>query len=66
VAAAITDAVSYPNPNAAATLLVKAAIRDDPAVYPPEAVRKVFHGDVPASRDYERARTRAWNRVKAG
>ncbi|HWB50214.1 MAG TPA: polyamine ABC transporter substrate-binding protein [Stellaceae bacterium] len=66
VAAAITDAVSYPNPNLAATPLVKAAIRDDPGVYPPAAVRKVFHGDVPASRDYERARTRAWNRVKAG
>lgn len=66
VAAAITNAVSYPNPNAAATALVKPEIRDDPGVYPPEAVRKVFHGDVPATRDYERARTRAWNRVKAG
>ena len=50
----------------AATPLVKPEIRDDPGVYPPEAVRKVFHGDVPAERDYERARTRAWNRVKAG
>jgi putrescine transport system substrate-binding protein len=66
VAAAITNAVSYPNPNAAATPLVKPEIRDDPGVYPPETVRKVFHGDVPATRDYERARTRAWNLVKAG
>jgi putrescine transport system substrate-binding protein len=66
VAAAITNAVSYPNPNAAATPLVKPEIRDDPGIYPPEAIRKVFHGDVPAARDYERARTRAWNQVKAG
>jgi putrescine transport system substrate-binding protein len=66
VAAAITNAVSYPNPNLAATPFVKPDIRDDPGIYPPEAVRKLFHGDVPAPRDYERARTRAWNRVKAG
>lgn len=66
VAAAITNTVSYPNPNLAATRFVKPEIRDDPGIYPPEAVRKLFHGDVPAPRDYERARTRAWNRVKAG
>jgi putrescine transport system substrate-binding protein len=66
VAAAITNAVGYPNPNLAATPLVMPEIRNDPGIYPPEALRKLFHGDVPASREYERARTRAWNRVKAG
>ena len=66
VIAAISDAVSYPNPNAAATALVKPEIRDDPGIYPPETVRKLFYVDLPAPRDYERARTRAWNRVKAG
>ena len=66
VIAAISDAVSYPNPNAAATALVKPDIRDDPGIYPPDAVRKLFYVDLPAPRDYERARTRAWNRVKAG
>ena len=66
VIAAITNAVSYPNPNRAATALVKPEIRDDPGIYPSDAVRKLFHLDVPAARDYERARTRAWNRVKAG
>ncbi len=35
VIADISDAVSYPNPNLPGTLLVKPAIRDDPAVYPP-------------------------------
>jgi len=66
VIAAISDAVSYPNPNQAATPLVKSAIRDDPGVYPPDAVRGLFYVDLPAPRDYERARTRAWNQVKAG
>jgi len=66
VIAAISDAVSYPNPNLAATPLVKAEIRDDPGIYPPPEVRKLFYIDLPAPRDYERARTRAWNRVKAG
>ena len=66
VIADITDAVSYPNPNLAATALVKPEIRDDTGIYPSDAVRKLFHLDVPAARDYERARTRAWNRVKAG
>ena len=66
VIAAISDAVSYPNPNLAATPLVNADIRDDPGIYPPPEVRKLFYIDLPAPRDYERARTRAWNRVKAG
>jgi putrescine transport system substrate-binding protein len=66
VAAAITNAVSYPNPNLAATALVDPEIRDEPGIYPPDTVRKLFHGDLPAPREYERLRTRAWNRVKAG
>ena len=35
VIAAITNAVSYPNPNLAATALVEPEIRDDPGIYPP-------------------------------
>ena len=66
VIAAITDAVSYPNPNLAATPFVKPEIRDDPGVYPPEAVRRRFYLPEPAPRAYERARTRLWNRVKSG
>lgn len=66
VIAAISDAVSYPNPNLAATALVKPEIRDDPGIYPPAETRRLFYVDLPAPRDYERARTLAWNRVKAG
>ena len=66
VIAAISDAVSYPNPNRAATPFVKPEIRDDPGIYPPESVRRLFYIDLPAPRAYERARSRAWNRAKSG
>jgi putrescine transport system substrate-binding protein len=66
VIAAITDAVSYPNPNVAATSLVEREIRDDPGIYPPEAMRRLLYIDLPAPRPYERARTRAWSRMKSG
>ena len=66
VIAAITDAVSYPNANQAATAFVAPAIRDDPGIYPPDAVRRLFYLPEPAPRAFERARTRAWNRVKSG
>ncbi|MBV9824267.1 MAG: polyamine ABC transporter substrate-binding protein [Alphaproteobacteria bacterium] len=66
VIAAVSNAVSYPNPNLAATALVDPSIRDDPGVYPPDSVRRVLYIDLPAPRPYERARTRVWNRVKSG
>ena len=66
IIAAITNAVSYPNPNIAATAFVDPAIGDDPGIYPPQSVRRLFYLPEPAPRAYERARTRAWNRVKSG
>jgi putrescine transport system substrate-binding protein len=66
VIAAVTNAVSYPNPNRAATALVEREIRDDPGIYPPDSVRRLLYIDPPAPRPYERARTRAWNRAKSG
>ena len=66
VIADITNAVSYPNPNLPATALVRREIRDDPAVYPPEDVRRRLYIDLPAPPAYERARTRAWTRLKSG
>src|SRR6202045_1970120 len=66
VIADITNAVSYPNANLPATALVKPEIRADPAVYPPADVRRRFYVDIPAPADYERARTRAWTRLKSG
>jgi putrescine transport system substrate-binding protein len=66
VIAAISNAVSYPNPNLAATTYVKPEIRDDPGIYPPEAVRRLLYIDAPAPRAYERLRTRLWIRCKSG
>jgi putrescine transport system substrate-binding protein len=66
VIAAVSNAVSYPNPNRAATALVEPEIRDDPGIYPPDSVRRLLYIDPPAPRAYERARTRAWNRAKSG
>ena len=64
--AAISNAVAYANPNLAATALVDAALRDDPAIYPPPEVRRRLYFDKPMSPQYERLRTRAWTRVKTG
>ena len=66
VVANITDAVWYPNPNVPATALVTPEIRNDPAVYPAEETRRRFYVDLPAPPAYERARTRAWTRLKSG
>ena len=66
IIAAITNAVSYPNPNLAATQLVAPEIRDDPGIYPPEPLKQLLYIDLPAPRTYERARTRAWTRTKSG
>jgi len=66
VIADITNAVWYPNPNLPATALVKPEIRNDPAVYPPDDVRPRLYVDLPAPAAYERARTRAWTRLKSG
>ncbi len=66
VAASISNTVAYANPNLKATPLVLAPIRNDPGIYPPPEVRKRLFFDKPVAPDYERARTRAWTRVKTG
>jgi putrescine transport system substrate-binding protein len=66
VAAAISNAVAYANPNRAATALVEPALRDDPNVYPPAAIRARLFFDKPVTPQYERLRTRAWTRIKTG
>ncbi|HEY5211266.1 MAG TPA: polyamine ABC transporter substrate-binding protein [Stellaceae bacterium] len=66
VDAAISNTVAYANPNLHATPFVLAAIREDPAIYPPPSVRKRLFFDRPVTPEFERARTRAWTRVKTG
>jgi putrescine transport system substrate-binding protein len=66
IIAKISNTVSYANPNAKATDLVDASLRNDPNVYPPPDVRKRLFFDKPVTPQYERLRTRAWTRVKTG
>ena len=66
VIAPISDFVGYPNPNKDATELVAPAIRNNPNLYPTtEAMTKLYTLQ-PLNREAERARTRAWTKIKAG
>jgi putrescine transport system substrate-binding protein len=64
--AAISNTVAYANPNRLATELVNEEIRDNPNIYPPPDVRARLFFDKPVTPQYERARTRAWTKVKTG
>jgi len=66
IAAEISNAVAYANPNAKATKLVDKDVRDNPNIYPPESVKKRLFFDTPVTQQYERARTRLWTQVKTG
>ncbi|MBM3491771.1 MAG: polyamine ABC transporter substrate-binding protein [Alphaproteobacteria bacterium] len=66
VAAKISDAVFYANPNAKATALVNPAIARDPAIYPtPEVMARLFT-EKAVPREVSRARTRVWQKVTSG
>ncbi|MBI2380066.1 MAG: polyamine ABC transporter substrate-binding protein [Gammaproteobacteria bacterium] len=66
VAAAITNTVTYPNPNTQATSLVDAALREDPNVYPPESVMTRMFSELPKPPAIERLMTRLFTKVKTG
>lgn len=66
VIAPISDFVGYPNPNKDATALVAESIRTNPNLYPTaEAMQKLYTLE-PLPRAAERARTRAWSKIKTG
>jgi putrescine transport system substrate-binding protein len=62
----ITNYTHYGNDNLAARPLVHQEILDDPAIYPPPAVRARLY--LPAEFDvsYQRLKTRTWTRIKNG
>jgi putrescine transport system substrate-binding protein len=66
VMAGITNHVRYPNAVPTATPLVDEAVRNDPNVYPtPEMLGRTFVA-TQLSAQAERARSRSWNRFRAG
>ena len=66
VIAPISDFVGYPNPNKDATALVAESIRSNPNLYPTPEAMKTLYTLEPLPRAAERARTRAWSKVKTG
>lgn len=66
VAADITAAVYFANPNIPATELVPDEVRNDPGIYPPDEVRAKMFAMKPHTPRFDRAATRAWTSVKTG
>ena len=66
VIAPISDFVGYPNPNKDATDKVAPAIRDNPNLYPNAEAMTRLYTLKPLTRNAERARTRAWTKIKSG
>jgi putrescine transport system substrate-binding protein len=66
VIAAISNETRYAAPNIPAMKLVLPEVRNDPAVYPPEAMRDELYKGYLHSPKEERARSRLWSRVKTG
>ena len=66
IMAEITNAVRFPNGNAAATPLVDKDITSDPGVYPPADVLAKLYAiaDLPAAT--QRIMTRSWTKIKSG
>ena len=66
IMAEITNAVRFPNGNAAATALVDKDITSDPGVYPPADVLAKLYAiaDLPAAT--QRLLTRSWTKIKSG
>lgn len=66
VAAEVTDYVRYANSNQAATALVSAEVRDDPAIYPDATTRERLFAQKTQPLRSMRLISRTWNRVKTG
>jgi putrescine transport system substrate-binding protein len=64
IIAAITDETGYANAVKPADALIRADLRSDPVVYPPADVHARLYTIPSADQAFERARTRAWTRVK--
>jgi putrescine transport system substrate-binding protein len=66
VIAEITNDIHYGNDNLAARPFVKPEILNDPAVYPPAALRSRLYLPAELGADYDRLRTRVWTHIKTG
>ena len=66
VIAEITNHVKYPNGNAAATPLVGASLKVDPAIYPDTATRGRLRAMLAQPPEFSRLQTRLWTSFRTG
>lgn len=66
VIAEVSDYVGYANPNTKAGELMDQDVRNDPSVYPPQAVLDKLYISAELPARVERLKTRAWTKVKSG
>jgi len=66
IAAEAAAYIGFASGNAAAIPLLEPSMRENPAIYPPSAVRERFSMGRPYTADEERAFARAWLRMKTG
>jgi len=65
IVAEITNTTGYANAVPESLAFVTPAIASDPVIYPPPEVKaKLFAALPPASRDFDRTRTRAWTKFR--
>ena len=66
VIAPISDYVGYANPNPDATQLLDAKVRDNPGIYPSDAVINNLYVSADLPVNIQRIITREWTRIKTG
>ena len=66
IMAEITNAVRFPNGNAAATPFVDKEITSDPSIYPPADVKKQLYAIAAPEASAQRVITRSWTKIKSG
>ena len=66
IMAAVSNEIAYANANTAALPLLTPAIRNDPSIYPDDAVRARLKTARSLTAEERRARTRAFTRIRSG
>ncbi len=66
VIANVSNYVFYANGNAASTTLIDPEVTEDPAIYPPEAIKDKLYAIRAHTPGYDRLLTRAWTRIRTG
>jgi putrescine transport system substrate-binding protein len=66
VIATVSDYVGYANPNLKAGELMDQEVRNDPSIYPSQAVLDKLYISAELPPKIQRSMTRAWSKIKSG